>query len=218
MSEYGSAQQAFGGTRVSATTIFGQVMSLVGITLAFLALGAYIGQDVALGTARVLSFVAIGMLFAQMIPVLRRGAIGITWLLAIGLVLGISLGPVLSYYISVEPDAFFQAAGGTALIVLMMGSWGLATSKDLARWIRPLSFAMFGLFGLSMIGLLFAPGINANPIFSLAVIGVSAGLILVDFNYVKKHADEDDVVWLATGIFIAIVNIFLSLLNLLSDR
>jgi modulator of FtsH protease len=69
-----------------------------------------------------------------------------------------------------------------------------------------------------MIGLLFAPGINANPIFSLAVIGVSAGLILVDFNYVKKHADEDDVVWLATGIFIAIVNIFLSLLNLLSDR
>lgn len=78
---------------------------------------------------------------------------------------------------------------------------------------------MFGLFGLSLIGLLFAPGINASPIFSIAVIGISAGLILVDFNYVKKHADEDDVVWLATGIFpISIVNIFLSLLSLLSNR
>lgn len=220
MSDYGNATQAFGGTRVSAQTIFGQVMFLVGITLGFAALGTYIGiqQDISNGTAQVLGFVTIGMLFAQMIPVLRKGAVGITWLLAIGLVLGLSLGPFMKYSLDVNPDAVYQAAGGTALIVLMMGSWGMATSKDLVKWMRPLSFAMFGLFGLSLIGLLFAPGINASPIFSIAVIGISAGLILVDFNYVKKHADEDDVVWLATGIFISIVNIFLSLLSLLSNR
>ena len=215
---YQGATEAFGAERVSTATIFGQVMTLVGLTLAFLALGAYIAQDLAFGTARILSFVAIGMLFAQMIPALRSGAVGITWLLAIGLIMGIGLGPVLSYYADAEPDAFLQAAGGTALIVLAMGSWGLATSKDLARWVRPLSFAMFGLFLVSLIGLFFAPGINANPLFSLAVIGISAGLLVVDFNYVRRHADEDDVVWLATGIFVSIVNIFLSLLNLLSNR
>lgn len=32
-----------------------------------------------------------------------------------------------------NPDAVYQAAGGTALIVLMMGSWGMATSKDLVE-------------------------------------------------------------------------------------
>lgn len=220
MSDYGNAQQAFGGTRVSAQTILGQVMSLVGITLGFTALGAYIAinQNVDPGTARILGFVAIGMLFAQMIPVLRKGAVGITWLLAIGLVLGISLGPIIDFYSSVNPDSLYQAAGGTALIVLMMGAWGFATSKDLAKWVRPLSFVMLGLFAVSLISLLFAPGFTANPIFSLLVIGVSAGLILVDFNYVKKHADEDDAVWIATGIFVSIVNIFLSLLSLLNQR
>ncbi len=220
MSDYGNATQAFGGTRVSAQTIFGQVMFLVGITLGFLALGTYIAiqQELAFGTARILSFVAIGMLFAQMIPALRKGAVGITWLLAIGLVLGVSLGPIIDSYLTRDTGAVYMAAGGTALIVLMMGSWGMATSKDLVSWMRPLSFAMFGLFGLSLIGLFFAPGINASPIFSIAVIGISAGLILVDFNYVKKHADEDDVVWLATGIFVSIVNIFLSLLSLFGNR
>ena len=220
MSDYGNATEAFGGERVSAQTIFGQVMFLVGVTLAFLAIGTVIGinEGISPQTSMILWFVAIGMLFAQRIPALRTGPAGIAWLFAVGLVLGIALGPTIDHYRDTNPDALIQAAGGTALIVLMMGSWGLATSKDLAKWVRPLSMAMFGLFGLSIIGLLFAPGINANPIFSIAVIGISAGLILVDFNYVKKHADEDDVVWLATGIFVSILNIFLSLLSLLGNR
>ena len=224
MSDFGSpvqqqASDAFGATRVSATTIFGQVMFLVGVTLGFLAIGSYIGRDLALGTAQALSFVAVGMLFAQsFVAKLRYGSVGIGWLLAIGLIMGFGLGPVLSYYLEAQPDAFVQAAGGTALIVLIMGAWGLATSKDLASWIRPLSFAMLGLFVVSLIGLFFAPGISANPIFSLLVIAVSSGLLVVYFNYLRKHADEDDVVWLATGIFVAIVNLFISLLNLFSSR
>ena len=46
------------------------------------------------------------------------------------------------------------------------------------------------------------------------MLAVSAALLIVDFNYLRRHATEDDVVWLATGIFVSIVNIFLSLLNL----
>ena len=97
-----------------------------------------------------------------------------------------------------------------------MGAIGLATSKDLARWIRPLSFAMLGLFGISLILLLV--GGAGNPLLSIAVIVVSCALLVVDFNYVRKHATEDDIVWLATGIFVSIVNIFLSLLNLFGRR
>ena len=46
---------------------------------------------------------------------------------------------------------------------------------------------------------------------------VSALLILVDFNYLRKHGTKDDAVWLATGIFVSIINIFLSLLNILDN-
>ena len=195
------------------TAIFGQVMLLVGVAIAFLAVGSLIGRDVAPGTATILGFVAIGMIFAQsFVRPLRAGPIGMLWLFAAALILGISLGPVLNEYVQSDPEAITQAAAGTALAVLLMGAIGLATSKDLARWIRPLSFAMLGLFGISLILLLV--GGAGNPLLSIAVIVVSCALLVVDFNYVRKHATEDDIVWLATGIFVSIVNIFLSLLSL----
>jgi modulator of FtsH protease len=161
------------------------------------------------------AFVSIGMLFAQsFVAPLRRGAVGMTWLFALSVILGLSLGPIIAYYSTADPTAVTQAAGGTALITLSMGAWGLATSKDLARWIRPLSIAMLVLFGISLLLLLF--GGAGSPLFSLVVLGVSAALLVVDFNYVRRHADEDDVIWLATGIYVSVVNIFLSLLNLFS--
>jgi modulator of FtsH protease len=214
----GSAYAATGErarARVSTTTLFGQVMFLVGISIGFTALGSLIGRDMSYGSARVLGFVAIGMLFAQsFVEPLRRGAVGLTWLFGLSLILGLSLGPVIAYYSSADPAAVTQAAGGTALITLSMGAYGLSTSKDYAKWLRPLSLAMLGLFAVSLLLLLF--GAAGNPLFSLIVLGVSAALLVVDFNYLRRHADEDDVIWLATGIYVSIVNIFLSLLNLFS--
>ncbi len=142
--------------------------------------------------------------------------IAITWLFGFALILGLSLGPVITYYVDTDADAVIQAAGGTAIITLGMGAYGLATSKDLAKWIRPLSFAMLGLLAIGLVLLLFGSG--GSPLFSLAVLAISAAFLVVDFNYLRRHATEDDVVWLATGIFVSIVNIFLSLLNLFGGR
>jgi modulator of FtsH protease len=200
-------------SRVSTMTLFGQTMFLVGLSIGFLAVGSVIGRDMPIGTARILSFVALGMVFAQsFVAPLRLGALGITWLFGFALILGLSLGPVLSFYVNSDPVAVTQAAGGTAITTIGMGAYGLATSRDLARWIRPLSYAMLGLLAISLVLLLFGSG--GSPLISLAVLAVSAALLIVDFNYLRRHATEDDVVWLATGIFVSIVNIFLSLLNL----
>ena len=214
---YGSYAGTRAPARTSTATIFGQTMFLVGIAIAFLALGSVVGRDMALGTARILSFVALGMVLAQsFVAPLRLGALGITWLFGFALVLGLSLGPVLDYYVAADPVAVTQAAGGTAIITLGMGAYGLGTSKDLAKWIRPLSFAMLGLLAIGLVLLLFGSG--GSPIFSLAVLAISAAVLVVDFNYLRRHATEDDVIWLATGIFVSIVNIFLSLLNIFSSR
>jgi len=209
MSTYASP---YTGERATSA-IFGRVMSLVGIAIAFLAVGAVVGRDVALGTAQALGFVAIAMLLAQsFVAPLRRGGLGLTWLFALALILGVSLGPVLQSYATTDPDAVIQAAGATALTTLAMGAWGLATSADLSRWLRPLSFVMLGLFVIGLLLLLF--GAAGNPLFSLVVIVVSAALLVVDFNYVRNRAQDDDVIWLATGIFVSIVNLFISFLNL----
>jgi modulator of FtsH protease len=203
--------------RVDTTTLFGQVMFLVGIAIAFLAVGSVVGKDMDLHTARILGFVAFGMVLAQsFVAPLRVGPLGIAWLFAFALLLGLSLGPVLNFYINAEPDTVYQAAGGTALITLGMGAYGTATSKDLSGWIRPLSWALLGVIAISLIAWLFGTG--GSPIISFAVLVLSAGILIVDFNYLRRNATEDDVVWIATGIFVSIVNIFLSLLNILGGR
>jgi modulator of FtsH protease len=109
------------------------------------------------------------------------------------------------------------AAAGTALIVLGMGALGFALSKDLAPWMRPLSIVVRIAVVISIGALVFGGVGGMSPILSLVIMGASALLITVDFNYLRKHGTEADAVWLATGIFVSIVNIFVSLLNLLGN-
>ena len=201
---------------VSTATLLGQVMFLVAIALGFMVAGSWIGRDLSQGTAFVLFLVAFGMLLAQsFVQALRVGTLAVVWLYAIALLLGIGIGPALNYFIQNEPAVVTQAAGATALITLGVGAGGFALSKDLSGWMRPLSFVILGCVVVSFALLLFSSG--GNPILSAIIAIVSALLIAVDFNYLRKHGTADDAVWLATGIFVSIVNIFLSMLNLLSD-
>jgi modulator of FtsH protease len=201
---------------VSTTTLLGQVMFLVAVALAFAVAGSYIGRDLADGTAFMLFLAAFGMLIAQsFVERLRVGTLAIGWLYAIALLLGIGIGPALNHVIQTDPSAVTQAAGATALVTLGMGAGGFALSKDISGWMRPLSFVILGCVVVSFVMLLFTNG--GNPILSAVIAIVSALLIAVDFNYLRKHGTADDAVWLATGIFVSIINIFLSLLSLFSD-
>jgi modulator of FtsH protease len=201
---------------VSTATLLGQVMFLVAVAIGFMALGTYIGRDLAIGTARILSFAGFGMLLvAAFVPRLRVGPVAIGWLYATALMIGLGLGPIIAYFAENQPSTITQAAGGTALTVLAMGSLGFTLSKDLAPWMRPLSIAVFACVIVGIGAMLFTSSVS--PILSIIIYVLSAALITVDFNYLRKHGTADDAVWLATGIFVSIVNIFLSLLNLFSD-
>jgi len=202
--------------QVSTAMLLGQVMFLVAIALGFMVAGSYIGRDLNEGTAFILFLVAFGMLIAQsFVEKLRVGTFAIGWLYAIALLIGIGIAPALKYVIETDPSAVTQAAGATALITLGMGAGGFALSKDLKAWMRPLSFIILGCVVISFVMLLFSSG--GNPILSAIIAIVSSLLIAVNFNYLRKHGTGDDVVWIATGIFVSIVNIFLSLLNIFSD-
>jgi modulator of FtsH protease len=218
MQDVRTARAGRSGSRevVSTATLLGQVMFLVSVALGFAVAGSYIGRDLAEGTAFILFLVAFGMLIAQSFSErLRVGTFAIGWLYAIALLIGIGIGPALNHFIQSDPTAVTQAAGATALITLGMGAGGFALSKDLARWMRPLSYVILGCVAVSFVLLIFSSG--GNPILSAIIALVSALLIAVDFNYLRKHGTADDAVWLATGIFVSIVNIFLSLLNLFGE-
>ena len=204
---------------ISGTRLMGQVMFLVAVAIGFLALGSVVGRELEISTARILSFVGFGMLILSSFGGrrFRVGPFAIGWLYATAFVIGLGLGPVINYLVETQPSAITTAAGGTALTVLGMGAVGFAMSKDLAPWMRPLSIVVLGAVLVSIGFLVFGGAGALSPILSLVIFAASAALIMVYFNYMRKHGTEDDTVMLATGIFVGIVNIFVSLLNLFSD-
>ena len=203
---------------VSVAQLLGQVMFLVAIALGFCALGTLLGRDLSLGTARICSFAGLGMLLVSSFAGerFRVGPFAMGWLFATALLIGLGLGPVIAYFATVEPAALTQAFAGTAATVAGAGALGFVLSKDLAPWMRPLSLIVFAACAGTIVWSLFAGSIS--PIVSLVIYALSAALIVVDFNYIRKHGTENDAIWLATGIFVSIVNIFVSLLNIFSGR
>jgi modulator of FtsH protease len=202
---------------ISTAQLLGQVLFLVAVALGFCALGTLIGRDLSLGTARICSFAGFGMLLLSAFAGerFRVGTFAMFWLFATALLIGLGLGPVIAYFATVEADALTQAAAGTAATVLGAGALGFALSKDLARWMRPLSLIVFALCCGTILWTLF--GGTISPLLSLGIYALSALLIVVDFNFLRKHGTERDAVWLATGIFVSIVNIFTSLLNIFAS-
>ncbi len=203
---------------ISTTQLLGQVMFLVAISLGFCALGTLIGRDLSLGTARAFSFAGFGMLLVSSFAGerFRVGPFAMGWLFGTALLIGLGLGPVIAYFSEVDPQALTQAFAGTAATVAGAGALGFALSKDLAPWMRPLSLIVFAAAIGTIVWSLF--GGTISPWISLGIYAVSALLIVVDFNYLRKHGTERDAIWLATGIFVSIVNIFISLLNIFSSR
>lgn len=202
--------------RTDVGALLGQVMFLVAVALGFLALGSWIGRDMSEGAAMGCFFAGFGMLIAaNFVKALRFGTLAVVWLYTIALLLGLGLGPALNQIATTDPDVITTAAAGTALATIGAGAIGFYVSKDLAPWMKPLSLVILGAVGVSIV--LLIVGTTAPPLLSFVILIVSTLLIVVDFNYLRKHGTQQDAVWLATGIFVSIINIFLSLLNLLSN-
>ena len=203
---------------ISTSQLLGQVMFLVAVALGFCAFGTLLGRDLSLGAARACSFGGLGMLLVSSFAGerFRVGPFAMGWLFATALLIGLGLGPVIAYFATVDEAALTEAFAGTAATVLGAGALGLVLSKDLAPWMRPLSLIVFAACAGTIVWTLF--GGEISPLISLAIYGLSALLIVVDFNFLRKHGTERDAIWLATGIFVSVVNIFVSLLNIFSSR
>jgi modulator of FtsH protease len=193
-------------------TVFGQVMGLVAFTMAFAALGAYIARDVHSGWF--LFFIgAIGCIFGLNIANARgREQLAIVFLFGLGLLLGMSVAPVINYYVSYNPSVVWQAAGATGLFVALMGSIGWATRRDLSALYRFtfIAFCVVLVFGLIT---LFVAIPNGNVIYCVLMLGIFGIFTLIDFNRLKT-ANYNMAVPMAASIFLDIFNIFLLLLNL----
>ena len=204
------------GARVepSADTrgLFGQVMGLVAVTIGFTALGAYIGRDLS-GAWGIAGFIgALGCVVGLNAAGRRSEPLALTLLFALGLLLGLVLGPGLEAWLSTDPAAVWQAAGATALFIAALGSYGWATDRDLSGLARGLFWALLALIVFGLITLFVAiPG--ANVIYAVVGLVVFGGFTAYDFQRLRRGG-VDAAVPIAASIFLDVLNVFQLFLTL----
>jgi FtsH-binding integral membrane protein len=198
--------------RVDSRAVFGQVMGLVGVTVGFFALGAYLGRDLSGGVGLALFVAGFACAFGLNIASRRSESLAIALLFAMGLLLGMALGTTLAYYAESNPQVLWQSAGATALFVGALGSYGYATKRDLSTWARTLFWALIALivFGIVLIFVNIPGGQLIYAVLGLVIFGAYT---IFDFNRLRR-ANMDASVPIAAGIFLDVVNIFLFFLTI----
>ncbi len=214
---YSDSALAGTATARDSHALLGHVMGLVAATVAFTALGAYLGRDLSGATGLVAfvgSFAAIfGLNFAASSG---RTQLATGLLFALGLLLGLAISPVIADYASADPSALWQAAGATAAFVAGLGAYGYATRRDLSSWARVLFWALLGLIAFGLVAIFVSiPG--AHVIYAVAGIGIFGAYTILDFNRLRR-ADADSAVLIAASIFLDVLNIFLFTLDLFGGQ
>jgi len=212
-----AAERAAGVAVAGAREIFAKVMFLVAVTAGFAAAGAYVGRDLSGGWAIACWVGAFVLIMAMSFGRRRQeaGPLQLTMLFALGLLLGMAVGPTLNAYASVEGggEVIAQAAGLTGLFMAGTGAVGYLTKRDLS-WLGRISF--IGLIALIVFGIvaIFVSIPNENVIWCVGGLVVFAGLTIFDFWRLRRAGNED-VALIALSIFLDAFNVFLFFLQIL---
>lgn len=202
--------------RDQTRTLFGNVMWLVAAAAGFFALGCYAGRDLSTGWSVLWFIVGFGCLIA--LNFARRASSGasVALLMAMGLFLGLAMGPVVAYYTATSPQAVWQAAGATALFMAGFGAFGYATRRDLSAIGRVSFFALVGLiiFGVILIFVRIPAG---DLIYAILGLVIFAGLTMFDFQRLRRsQGGQASAPLIAASIFLDALNVFLFFLRIFS--
>jgi modulator of FtsH protease len=188
---------------------------LLSMTLLFSALTAGISTALNLPHPGLLLTLGgyFGLLFAT--AKFRDSALGLAFVFALTGFMGYTLGPILNAYLAMPNggQVVMTAMGATGAIFLGLSGYALTSRKD---------FSFMG--GFLMVGILvaFLAGLGAiffeMPGLSLAVsamfVLLMAGLILYETSNII-HGGETNYIMATVTLFVAIFNLFTSLLHLL---
>lgn len=156
-----------------------------------------------------------GLLF--FINATRNSALGIVGVFALTGLLGYTLGPMLNYYLHNFVNGhqlIFTALGGTGVIFFGLSGYALTTRKDFSYMA---GFLMSGaiILLLGVVAQIFFP----MPVLQLALSAgfmlFSSAIILFETSAII-HGGQTNYILATVSIFVALYNLFISLLSILS--
>lgn len=188
--------------------------TLLSMTLIFSAIMAYIGvqSGASHGAALIADIVAIVMLWF-VLPRTANSAAGIPVIFAVTGLLGFGLGPVLNYYLSVNPTIVSTALGGTAVIFLGLSAYALTTKKDFSFMAAFLMVGFFVVLGAAILNIFLQMPVLFLVV-NAAIVLIMSGFILYETSSII-HGGETNYIMATASIFLSILNLFQALLHLL---
>lgn len=187
---------------------------LLSMTLLFSGVTAFISvlMQISQGMGLVSSLVGIGLLWF-VLPRTQNSGAGIPVIFGITGLLGFGLGPMLNYYLAINPSIVMTAMGGTGAIFLGLSGYALSTRKDFSFMGGFIAVGMLVAIGAMLLNLFL--GIPALALaVSAAVIMLMSGFILYQTS-AMIHGGETNYISATAGLFLSILNIFTSLLHIL---
>lgn len=130
--------------------------------------------------------------------------------------LGFTTGPIIQRYLAFPngADTVTQALLGTAILFIGLSVYANMTKKNYSQWGGFLTVACLSAFIVGILNImLFQSGI-LSLVLSTIFIFISGASILF-YTSAVIHGGETNYVRVATGLFVTIYNIFMSLLNIL---
>ena len=202
------------GSVLATNKLLRNTYVLLAMTLAFSALTAGLSMAMNFPHLGLLTLVGyFGLLFLT--TKLRNSVWGIVSVFALTGFMGLTLGPMVNYYLSMPNGGqiVMQAMGGTGAIFLALSAYAIKSEKD---------FSFMG--GFLMVGILvgFLAALGAfffeMPGLALAVsamfVLLMSGLILYQTSQII-HGGETNYIMATVTLYISIYNLFTSLLHLL---
>lgn len=199
---------------LSTNKVIRSTYQLLSMTLLFSAFAAYlsIAMQASQGMGLVATIAGIVMLWF-VLPKTANSAAGIPVIFGITGLLGFGVGPMVAYYLAVDPSIVMTALGGTGVIFLGLSGYALTTRKDFSFMGGFLMVGMLVIIGAALLNIFM--GIPALSLtISAAVIMIMSGFILYETSSLI-HGGETNYIMATASLFLSILNIFTSLLHLL---
>jgi modulator of FtsH protease len=202
-------------SELSTNRVLRNTYTLLSMTLFFSALTAGVSMALNLPHPGILLTLVgyFGLLFAT--AKFRDSSLGLLFVFALTGFMGYTLGPILNSYLSLANGGqiVMTAMGGTGITFLGLSAYALVSRKD---------FSYLGSFLMIGIVVAFLAGLGAIffeiPALSLTVssafVLLMAGLILYETSNII-HGGETNYIMATVTLYVAIFNLFTSLLHLL---
>jgi FtsH-binding integral membrane protein len=194
-----------------------KVYTTLGVSLLFCCAGAYFGLSMPPSLFFPIIILEFILLFACMI-LQRSYPLNLLLLALFTTCSGLTLGPVLTYYVVHGMGNLIPVAAGTTAVTFgALSTYVHVSKKDFSFLGGFLFIALIGMILVGLAGMLFRLPINETLYGGIGVV-VFSGFILFDTSNILRRYQDDQYVAAALGLYLDIINLFLSLLRLMSGQ